>query len=44
MEMHPDSEIMGFMYRDGVSLAVNVLKEGGHMQACMSPEDFGIAL
>ena len=44
MEMHPDSDIMGFMYRDGVRLAVKVPKKGGHMQACMSPGDFGIAL
>ena len=44
MEMYPDSEIMGFMYHDDVRLTVNVLKKGGHMQACMSPEGFGIGL
>ena len=44
MEMYPDSDNMGFMYHDGVRLAVNVLEEGGHMQACMRPEGFGIAL
>ena len=44
MEMYPDSDIIGFMHHDGVRLAVNVPKKSGHMQACMSPEDFGIGL
>ena len=44
MEMYPDSDIMGFMYHHGVRLTVNVLKKGGDMQACMSPEGFSIGL